>query len=496
PDRVIELLKIMHNLQKSWDLAELNEEVNKCFIKCIPYINREYDESSIEYLNIGFGLIEERLNSLINQSQKDLIRKALRSQQSIQEWQGDFLLLIKQENSLSSSLINKKRQNAIADISYAEERSEDYYQGLKEYGEILVLLGEYENAARCYDTIMRKANGKIKCEAKAKLEELEAKVILSVSSCSANEVLRNINNYKVDNYNFEKVRSIIIKLREAGNLFLQAGEYKSAATIYQKVLTIIQSSIGLGNYIDQELFELERDIFIKFAYACNGQKKNINSLNKHEAKLRELREEQKELINNSLIEVQEKWNRDFEALLKEIVSEAETQLGSLYKCAIISIGSLARREASLYSDVDLMIVTQDQVKEEKNITYFKALIDLIKVKIISLGEMLSLPAGVKEKEVKGKIKLHYDIAGFFPNIERAICIGTAKELIEDVAIEHQHYQYQAAIQDTILLNAGEDANKLFQEYQEILAKRNERARSSIVEQLELEYCRAIRIGSF
>jgi ankyrin repeat protein/predicted nucleotidyltransferase len=486
PDRVIELLKIMHNLQKSWDLAELNEEVNKCFIKCIPYINRGYDESSIEYLNIGFGLIEERLNSLINQSQKDLIRKALRSQQSIQEWQGDFLLLIKQENSLSSSLINKKRQNAIADISYAEERSEDYYQGLKEYGEILVLLGEYENAARCYDTIMRKANGKIKCEAKAKLEELEAKVILSVSSCSANEVLRNINNYKVDNYNFEKVRSIIIKLREAGNLFLQAGEYKSAATIYQKVLTIIQSSIGLGNYIDQELFELERDIFIKFAYACNGQKKNINSLNKHEAKLRELREEQKELINNSLIEVQEKWNRDFEALLKEIVSEAETQLGSLYKCAIISIGSLARREASLYSDVDLMIVTQGQVKEEKNIVYFKALIDLIKVKIISLGEMLSLPAGVKEKEVKGKIKLHYDIAGFFPNIERAICIGTAKELIEDVAIEHQHYQYQAAIQDTILLNAGEDANKLFQEYQEILAKRNERARSSIVEQLELE----------
>ncbi|MDF3048327.1 MAG: hypothetical protein K0R73_1445, partial [Candidatus Midichloriaceae bacterium] len=363
-----------------------------------------------------------------------------------------------------------------------------YYTELKRYAdiELELELGAYENAALCYGVLAQSApSEKEQAEAKKGIRAVEANIILNLPNSPENKVLEEIDSYAIigDYFNMEPV---LKKLERAGDLFLEAGRYEPATKIYYKLISLIQSLEQRGTKIADGLLELEKRVFIKLSHAFNGECVCIPVFY-HKNKLEKIRKSLPDGIKGDLVKVQQNWNNDFEDLLKGIVREAEAQLGDIYKCAILSIGSLARREASLYSDVDLMIMTKDAIKGNTEGTeYFKALIDLIKVKIISLGEMLSLPAGVKEREVKGKIKLHYDIAGFFPSIERAICIGTAKELIEDVVIEHQHYQYQAAIQDSSLLNSGKEAKEIYQEYQEALTQRNKLAKASITEQLELE----------
>jgi ankyrin repeat protein len=471
PDLIIPMLKSIHNLQLHWMVPELTAVINELFVKCAPHINREYTQSHSEYRDLGLGLVYCRLDFIIEQSEIDKIRKALRTTATREMHLENFPALV--NNIILEGGVEARKQNAVVDIGYSEIGSQDYNEALEEYGDIAAYQEQYESAAMCYSLL---SPGRLE----KRLMELEAKIVLSIPAHPVNLVLNNINKYQVNGYTSAK--PILEELEQAGNLFLQAGKYEAAIKIYQKLLSLTQNLQDSGiSLVPSKLFELEKSVFIKLSHACKGEKVSLDKANQHKNKLTKIREEQN--INNEL--TQQKWNKDFEHLLKDIVREAEAQLGCIYKCAIMSIGSLARREASIYSDVDLMIITKDEIHNNADCKkYYKALIELIKVKIISLGEMPGLPAGLTER-VKSTIKLHYDVAGFFPNIERAICIGTAKELIEDVAIEYQHYQYQAAIQDSLLLNSGKEAEEIYQEYQEALTRRNELAQASITNQLEL-----------
>ena len=83
-------------------------------------------------------------------------------------------------------------------------------------------------------------------------------------------------------------------------------------------------------------------------------------------------------------------------LVSMLANECESKLGQP-PCdyAIIALGSVARMEATPFSDLEFAILFKDPTINEK-INYFRALSHFLHLKVINLGETILPALGIKE----------------------------------------------------------------------------------------------------
>ena len=83
-------------------------------------------------------------------------------------------------------------------------------------------------------------------------------------------------------------------------------------------------------------------------------------------------------------------------LVSMLVEECESKLGqAACKYAIIALGSVARMEATPFSDLEFAILHSDQATGD-NIKYFRSLTHFLHLKVINLGETILPGLGIKE----------------------------------------------------------------------------------------------------
>lgn len=463
PENVIESLVIMHNMQRRCIDPVLVVVANSVFIKLLPYIDRsiKQDSSPKEHRSVGMGLVHDRvdfLEELIKDDKyggdiekRELARqieemtdalKIERKDEGIVAWlQGKASSLVKRSETVD---IERMRQNAMVKARSAQTLN----KGVEEYAEISLLSGNYVDAAKCYDFLRQSDATKKKAE--EGLREVEAKLILCIPNTLTQSVLSTLDK------EIDKSR-----LESAGDLFLQAGRYDNAVKIYHRLLKVVQEEIGKSS-VNVNLLQKEREVFIKFAHAHNNERKGLKLVNYGE----ELTSQRSKLRDSH-----GEWNNYFISLLKKLVLESQKALGDKYKCAVVALGEVGMKEAFLYPEVQMMIITENSVNSSGECTaYFKTLIDLIKVKIITLGEMKALPIELVAPDGREKHGVRFNDNVLFPKIlqDAHVKIGTVQELLSSGS-------YDESIQNTWLL-----ANRqLYINYLEALDKANESQKPNI-----------------
>lgn len=160
-----------------------------------------------------------------------------------------------------------------------------------------------------------------------------------------------------------------------------------------------------------------------------------------------------------------------------MITEVEESLTIPFKFAVLGIGSIARREACLYSDIDLILVLDDNYSHsEREISYFKKFISLLRLMIMGLGEGETniLNHRVQLEKEKNRVGIHIDPSGFFPYValkrENNRSFGTAKEIITDMKDGRKVMLCDlGSIQDLILLNEKNG----YEVFENFLFERNE-----------------------
>ncbi|MDF3048069.1 MAG: hypothetical protein K0R73_1187, partial [Candidatus Midichloriaceae bacterium] len=502
PRITIGLLRIIHTLQVHWEMPELTEEVNAAFMKCNRLIynyrvsNKDKKSSSVE------GLIEDRVDFLEAAEEKAKIIESPLLSEKNKEWLPDFPAFVNQDEEGANdpkSRKSEKRKKVLAHDKIKQLSGKSYDNGLLTYADILTKEKAYIDAVKCCDLLRyRKEKGSEEYrEAEKKLHEVEARLILDLLNCPGNLDTRELGSREKEGATYGSNKQLISKLERIGDMFLQAGKYRAATNLYHELLSIIQKLQEDGEYkynaqlrqsekfIPRELFTIEKRVFIKFAGACRGERK-LENLDKHKVKLEDIRRKQSLSLSteHNLLKVQQEWNSSFAELLKDIVREAEVQLGEGYECAIVSIGSLARGEASLYSDIDLMIILKDEIVDNNACEkYFRALIDLIKIKIISLGEMPSLPDSIDEQglsEAEKNKKLHYDKAGFFPEIK-----GSGLEKYNLIRILREGgLPAEKCLAEMLSLDPQEETRKLLESYKDAFKGKINRYKEQLLKEIQ------------
>ncbi|MBA8667592.1 ankyrin repeat domain-containing protein [Holosporaceae bacterium 'Namur'] len=378
------------------------------------------------------------------------------------------------------------------------KKSEEYAEALKYYNIVLEYFIDIKNTEECRELLdnISKCYFKLKQYKESALYEsiisddlrnrfplIEVDSILDIVKIE--KIKRRINIYNLDK-DIDALR-IINHLEGIADTYYVYKEITRATEIYGVIIEKLDE-LANKNYLPRtEILDEYLKVFEKYSQVIIGE--GINNINpiKYKGKeykeiLRQIRNESRDKLVNNEESLGGSFNTALIKLISDIVKDAVKCLGpSKYKYVVLGLGSLARKELCPYSDIELMIIYDEQKDIKEKVLseadkegidqYFRALTEVIKIKIISLRET---HISLEDKSILSKIKigLSFDSTHFpYKHDGKRNLVGTVGELSdnywegildENTAIV---FSIDAAIQqDICIVYAKENSKELFFEY--------------------------------
>ena len=185
----------------------------------------------------------------------------------------------------------------------------------------------------------------------------------------------------------KKTNDILLQiacLKKIGNSWLVKKEYATAASYYNTTLALLEKTSG---HSSQKQKLLQHLCTVETQCANVPHMKSFLSIEQKRTKLLQMRENAKKSLQTqmSASTILEKITEEAKHLTQTLLSECLQGLGPPpCKYAILALGSMGRREMSLYSDVELAILLEENTEQNRN--YFLQFTQLLQIKIINLGE--------------------------------------------------------------------------------------------------------------
>jgi hypothetical protein len=215
------------------------------------------------------------------------------------------------------------------------------------------------------------------------------------------------------------------KLHQLANVFLGKKDKVRAENCYRKLLDILEHYPETENKYAAICIKMIGLLAIKKPVEACVKDDSCASIHKRIKELEDLRQASHSLMNDWPIQqVQSQWSEELVKFIEKIGLEVENSLGPppCQQFSLLRLGSLARDEACFFSDLELAIIWKNQknLATEEDITiYFKAFIELVELKILSLGETnelngLFLTAGLDRIKTRMPRGLRLDEGGHYP----------------------------------------------------------------------------------
>lgn len=229
-------------------------------------------------------------------------------------------------------------------------------------------------------------------------------------------------NIAIRNGNLEVYFVLYDELRRLGNLFWSCSDFEMAKACYGQLQDLLNTfpvqHFNATTGMDYRLVIQDSLRRIRGRFPTTDNTAN--------PKLIQWQQRRQTLANNRLQAftnlttqpiqtVQEKWSQKLKKFIVELCKETKNQLG-VAPCeswAIMCLGSLARDEPCLFSDLEFAIIwdkVSPDAKKDAVENYFRRFVSLLQMKIILLGEsneianphhrLLGMTAGLKFDEGK------------------------------------------------------------------------------------------------
>jgi hypothetical protein len=490
-------LWFFNELQKNWKLydAGITVTINSYFIKCTKLINSSTYPANGRgpYLKLGRGLLADRLDFLESHGLDAHYRTELLLAFDVKYDKSQPVLVPEEINYLPLSNGVIFADNPVSDpinlLKHADAlpSKSEFIEAVFMAAAGNVVAKDYDSAARWYSFLRKYAttselekphlNRFYSDLADSRLLSLDYKILLDDPKCFAHVVYERLDGYKRGpTLLYATDKPMLLELEKAADFFRNANQYEKAIRLYVKLLEMFNEYVTERKDNNAEFSLKEEEIFVKFSSVHT--KKVLDSTMKFRDILVEMRgivasasvktENGRRIASDKVPILRLQWNEKLTRIIKEIVAQSMSQFWfsndlalEQVKFAVALIGSGAKGEYSLYSDFDLLFITEKEIDNDLCAKqHFKSLIDLIKVKVTGLGEWPVEVPPIRGDAEKYPIGIHVDYPGkLFPQISGNdfICIGT-KEILPNLDYE---LLYRNAIQDATFLCGEED---LFQQY--------------------------------
>lgn len=400
-------------------IKSIDKSNNQEFLKSLRILNntqRDYKLSQTVigrinelYLSIGEDVSHDDYIACIESRLKVLKEEGCETEEF-------FIALAKRGNRYYESKsygLGRRYYEIILQYSYEKEGSN--LLALEKLGDLYLAEGKFEEAAIYYNIWHSKLNGgSDEGRALHKLQLLELVVIKGAYDIKT----QIINSIRISN-DIIRTAELLHYFVELGDRFSKLKGIENAHEIYSEVI----DAIDVTETKEPQIKAIRDAVFIKQANEIGIGEVDVRLAQPREV-LREIRASTKRLTALPNKEkAAEYLNNKLCKLFKDIIKSSMLAV-KIKPCryAAVGLASIARRQLCPYSDLDMMIITERSIEADIELRrYFKGLIELIKLKIINLGETRS------HGQLRG---ITFDSNGCFPSItEREVrLVGTAQEL--------------------------------------------------------------------
>jgi predicted nucleotidyltransferase len=249
--------------------------------------------------------------------------------------------------------------------------------------------------------------------------------------------------------------NVVEQLLPLAELLVEQQQWEHALAIYQLII----------KHAEREAAGFDKTVFINKITKLNGYLLDPETVPQIDARsdwqqwretLRQLRNrfQQQLTRSNDIVSLQAKFSQELKELLVQILKTIEVGLGvSPCPFSFLVLGSLAREDASPYSDVDFVVLVADE--NHRHADYFQALIHLFAVAINLVGEPNGLAVDSGD-------------LGYLTGKDK-ICLNTPANLAKRFSpAKHQDILDQPethALHRPVLLYASAGGESLLTEYQ-------------------------------
>ncbi|WP_193387658.1 ankyrin repeat domain-containing protein, partial [Candidatus Jidaibacter acanthamoebae] len=189
--------------------------------------------------------------------------------------------------------------------------------------------------------------------------------------------------------------------------------YKLAGLHYSAARTLAERYYEVGEVFETEYFA-HKQLYLEKKFLNSISNNRVLEVNyqSYKKRLKEIRNATKRDIDKKDITIKTILENNTQSIVKltsDVFDDCIKSLGApTCEYAIVGLGSMARKEMSLYSDIEYMILLGDKYKSinEPGYQYFVQLALLFELKVISIGETFEniLPASM-EKIIHGGLAL-------------------------------------------------------------------------------------------
>lgn len=254
---------------------------------------------------------------------------------------------------------------------------------------------------------------------------------------------------------------MVFWLEKLAQIYLEKEEWLTTSKLLNSALILAENPTYCELTLSR-LEELERRLLFKIS----GRQPPLpptNTVLKHRVTLGWLREMARQTALNGSSKIYISFSHlanSYKTVLRILIYESIELLGPApTPFLVVGLGSLAREEASLYSDIEYAFLIQDS--SPAHLSYFRQLDQLLSLKMVNIGES-DFPLLQRVEEEKKSLTpkgFSPDIGGICPSGKRGIyeLIGTPEELArfqrEEWLNEHDS--------ELILVNAMRIATPIF-----------------------------------